>query len=301
VTFGDSRLVTNSIDIQSLIAAGDFVIVQNSLKTEERIFEVLSNPTGSTTSTSHGIIMTEPIGMTSGSDYVLYKIVTSVESALEALDTIGDVTVSYDEYLTLAALTNTLPAIAGHATGGTTTNVATTTSGSGSGLIATVITGSSNPPTLTSVTVTTAGAGYKVGDIITFAGTGSDSAGKYETFTYVLVAGDFASEAACSATGIAWKVTFHTEHSDVPDLVRTTSSLSGGSSSMNLVNSVVGTTEDEECSLHGACDRTQGLCTCDAGWTSSDGLGKYGTKGDCGALISSSSCQSSFCASTVRL
>ena len=119
----------------------------------------------------------------------------------------------------------------------------------------------------------------------------------------MLVAGDFATGSACSAAGNAWKVTFHTEHSDVPDLVRTTSSLahSGGSPSMNLVTSVVGTTEDEECSLHGTCDRNQGICICDPGWTSSDGMGKYGTKGDCGALISSSSCQSSFCASTVRL
>lgn len=303
VTFGDSRLVTNSIDIQASIAAGDFLILQNSLGTEERIFKVLSNPTGATTDSSHGIVMTEPIGMTSGSDYVLYKIVTSVESALEALDTITDVTVTYDDYVDLAALTNTLSVIAGHATGGTTTNVGTSTTGSGSGLIATVITGSANPPTLTSVTVTTAGTGYKVGDMITFTGTGSGSAGNFESFNYVLVAEDFATGAACSAAGNAWKVTFHTEHSDVPDLIRTTSSLahSGGSPSMNLVTSVVGTTEDEECSLHGTCDRNMGICSCDPGWTSSDGMGKYGTRGDCGALISSSSCQSSFCASTVRL
>merc|ERR1719329_714422 len=111
VTFGSSRLVTNGIDIQALIAEGDFLILQNSLKTEERIFKVLSNPTGATTSTSHGIIMTEPIGMASGSDYILYKFVTSVESALEDLDTIGDVTVSYDDYVSLSALTNTLPVI----------------------------------------------------------------------------------------------------------------------------------------------------------------------------------------------
>ena len=78
-------------------------------------------------------------------------------------------------------------------------------------------------------------------------------------------------------------------------------SLSGTGAGLTLVNTQPGTTEDVECSNHGKCDRTTGLCTCDAGWTSSDGSGKYGTKGDCGALISTASCQSQFCASTVRL
>ena len=79
--------------------------------------------------------------MVSASTYKLYKVVTSVESALEALETIGDVTVSFD--------------------------------------------------------------------------TGS---------------------VACSASGVVMSITFHTEHSDVPDLVRNAASLTG----VSLVGHICG-------------------------------------------------------------
>merc|ERR1711968_406469 len=88
---------------------------------------------------------------------------------------------------TTAALTGTAT-ITGHATGGTSTGITTTTSGSGSGLVVTVITGSG--PTLTSVTATTAGSGYKPGDVITVAGTGSTSAGNFNSFSITLTAND---------------------------------------------------------------------------------------------------------------
>merc|ERR1711968_413653 len=88
---------------------------------------------------------------------------------------------------TTAALTGTAT-ITGHATGGTSTGITTTTSGSGSGLVVTVITGSG--PTLTSVTATTAGSGYKPGDVITVAGTGSSSAGNFNSFSITLTAND---------------------------------------------------------------------------------------------------------------
>jgi hypothetical protein len=46
--------------------------------------------------------------------------------------------------------------------------------------------------------------------------------------------------------------------------------------------SVSGTREHVECSDHGECNRVTGACMCYSGYTSSDGLGSYGTTGDCG-------------------
>jgi len=80
-------------------------------------------------------------------------------------------------------------------------------------------------------------------------------------------------------------ITFNTEHSDVPNLV-ITSSVTGTSAGITLTTPQTGTTEDEECSLHGKCDRDTGVCKCDTRWTSSDGSGKHGNKGDCGAFAS---------------
>lgn len=37
-----------------------------------------------------------------------------------------------------------------------------------------------------------------------------------------------------------------------------------------------------ECSGHGDCDRSNGLCKCWSNWGSSDGRGNMGTRGDCG-------------------
>ena len=100
---------------------------------------------------------------------------------------------------------------------------------------------------------------------------------------------------------LAIEITFNTEHGDVPNIILTAGSLTGTGAGLTLVNFQVGSTESAECSNHGTCDRGTGLCKCDPGWTSSDGMGKYGTKGDCGSLISSASCQSQFCAATTRL
>lgn len=46
--------------------------------------------------------------------------------------------------------------------------------------------------------------------------------------------------------------------------------------------SVKGTKENEECSNRGICDRSIGYCTCSADWSTSDGYGNEGTRGDCG-------------------
>ena len=65
----------------------------------------------------------------------------------------------------------------------------TPTGGTGTGLVADVVV-AAGATTLTSITVTTAGTGYAVGDVLTFpAETGGT--GDHAPFTYTLVAGDF--------------------------------------------------------------------------------------------------------------
>ena len=43
-----------------------------------------------------------------------------------------------------------------------------------------------------------------------------------------------------------------------------------------------GTTESLECSGHGVCDYSKGLCTCYGLYSSSDGFGSPGVRMDCG-------------------
>lgn len=44
-----------------------------------------------------------------------------------------------------------------------------------------------------------------------------------------------------------------------------------------------GTKENDVCSNRGHCDQTSGVCTCYTGFTTSNGLGRFGDRGDCGA------------------
>jgi len=77
-------------------------------------------------------------------------------------------------------------------------------------------------------------------------------------------------------------VTFLTELGDVPMLSLTQSQSDGVTTSISIVESTKGTKEDLECSDLGHCDRITGLCTCFSGFSSSDGDGNPGTRGDCG-------------------
>merc|ERR1711871_594992 len=72
---------------------------------------------------------------------------------------------------------------------GTTTG-ASFSGGSGSGLVVDVVV--ADATSLTKITVTSGGSGYKTGDVLTFATVGDGStAGDYATFQYTLTDGDF--------------------------------------------------------------------------------------------------------------
>jgi hypothetical protein len=89
VTYGDASLVTTN-DLSTLFVAGDRVnLVHNTDSEQNRWFTVSSD-------SSSTIVMTEPIGLDSDELYKIYKETTSVESALEALNTIDDVTVNIE-------------------------------------------------------------------------------------------------------------------------------------------------------------------------------------------------------------
>lgn len=62
----------------------------------------------------------------------------------------------------------------------------------------------------------------------------------------------------------------------------------GTNASITSVTVREGNTENAECANRGICDRASGLCTCFAGFGSSNGNGRYsqaGTRGDCGYVL----------------
>jgi hypothetical protein len=89
-------------------------------------------------------------------------------------------------------------------------------------------------------------------------------------------------------------VTFLTEMGNLPDirvdlidglgnrLIDTNHRLSVMTDGDGL--SVMGSKASLECSGRGTCNRKSGQCACYQGYTSSDGNGKPGTRGDCGAV-----------------
>jgi len=87
---------------------------------------------------------------------------------------------------------------------------------------------------------------------------------------------------ACSASGVGVAITFTSELGDVPAITGDTTSLGGGT--LVVVETTKGTKENAECSQNGVCDRTLGKCKCFPGFSSSDGSGNQGTRGDCGFI-----------------
>jgi hypothetical protein len=91
---------------------------------------------------------------------------------------------------------------------------------------------------------------------------------------------------ACISTGNNIQVTFLQDFGDLPLLLPDGSNLGQTSASDTpLITSqkvVTGTKESDVCSNHGICDETNGICKCLSGWTTSDGYGNAGKRGDCG-------------------
>jgi len=105
----------------------------------------------------------------------------------------------------------------------------------------------------------------------------------------------------CDNDGAAAKIQFAQNPGNLPALiVHSSLSASGGTPTITVrsggatstyagANSQNGNRENHECNLRGTCDRTTGICTCDEGFTSSNGGGgtggvalANGTRGDCG-------------------
>ena len=89
-------------------------------------------------------------------------------------------------------------------------------------------------------------------------------------------------------------VTFTQDFGRLPTLVPHTKKLTSTDPNsrpvvMKVEHKVIGTKENVPCSNRGVCDVTTGVCTCDIGYTTSNGYGAFGNdlanRGDCGAPI----------------
>lgn len=91
---------------------------------------------------------------------------------------------------------------------------------------------------------------------------------------------------ACISSGNLIQVTFLQTFGDLPILIPNGKHLGQTSGSETpLITSqkvVAGDKESDDCSSHGTCDEKKGLCKCLDDWTTSDGYGNAGTRGDCG-------------------
>jgi hypothetical protein len=105
----------------------------------------------------------------------------------------------------------------------------------------------------------------------------------------------------CSTAGTQVAViSFDAVHGDVPAITADSSDLTYTSGSNELAGSIAvytdgssvlgftsitGTTENAECNNRGLCNRETGRCACVIGFSSSDGMGRSGYIGDCGAVF----------------
>lgn len=94
---------------------------------------------------------------------------------------------------------------------------------------------------------------------------------------------------ACSDSGTTWTIEYLTEFGDLPLLVGDQSGLFYGNSiyqvNLQIEEQVKGTKESLECSRRGICNSDNGICTCEVGYSTSDGYNHPGDRGDCGYII----------------
>lgn len=110
-----------------------------------------------------------------------------------------------------------------------------------------------------------------------------------------------ATTSFCNTAGTQVAViSFDAVHGDVPSLTADASGLTytsgvteyagsisvfaDGAATLGF-SSITGTTEDVECNNRGLCNRQNGRCVCSTGYSSSDGQGRSGYIGDCGAVF----------------
>ena len=97
----------------------------------------------------------------------------------------------------------------------------------------------------------------------------------------VSAAGSDITTPICSLGGTIVNIEFLSPTGDVPllglELVDVDSAF--------VIETTMGTKEDETCSGRGLCDQTTGSCTCFSGFGSSNGQGGKGTLDDCGLVI----------------
>ena len=96
------------------------------------------------------------------------------------------------------------------------------------------------------------------------------------------------SDKVCTETGNDIQITFLQNFGDLPLIIPDGSNLGHISvSETPIITSqkiVVGDKEADLCSNRGTCDTITGVCDCLDNWTTSDGNGNAGTRGDCGYL-----------------
>lgn len=89
-----------------------------------------------------------------------------------------------------------------------------------------------------------------------------------------------AGAVACSGSGVAINVNFTSEFGNLPIMSYSDSTVT----SLSIAETRAGSKENEVCSGQGICDYATGRCKCFKGFSSSDGFGGEGTRGDCGRM-----------------
>ncbi|OQR84305.1 hypothetical protein ACHHYP_13578 [Achlya hypogyna] len=111
------------------------------------------------------------------------------------------------------------------------------------------------------------------------------------TITQVVVTYSSAATIACPPTGNVMTVEFVQDFGAQPLLVGNRARLEynavGGAVQLSVAMLQLGTKENAPCSNRGTCDPTSGICTCYAGFQTSDGNGNLGQRGDCGSAMGS--------------